>query len=307
MPSSPPSLESLRATWTQLYAHTLPSLATSKTPVQPTWPVHLDHCFGRIIFDAVIGIDAPWTSKLKGPAVKNMTSAQLQACIALGERIAEGNADLVELDERSLKLRGKTKGKRKCDVDGGDGETKAAKRRVGSGHAKKDGVTEVKESRKGGQLDIRSSMGLPTPPPKDDFPSPPASPAPVDPELATMIKTSDLTAFRQRTLLALCQVPAGHYTTYAALSEFLGSCPRAVGNAMRNNPFAPRVPCHRVVASDGGIGGFGGDWGSEGKHAREKVKLLREERVDVVEERRKGLKILRVKGGVWKGFRQNPD
>lgn len=304
MPSPSPSLESLRATWTQLYAHTLPSLATSKTPVQPTRPVHLDHCFGRIIFDAVIGIDAPWTSKLQGPAVTNMSSAQLQACIALGERIAAGNADLVELDERSLKLRGKTKGA----VDGGDGEAKASKRRVGSGHGTKDEVDAGKENRKGGgQLDIRSAMGLPTPPPKDDFPSPLASPAPVDPELATMIKTSGLTPFRQRTLLALCQVPAGHYTTYAALSEFLGSCPRAVGNAMRNNPFAPRVPCHRVVASDGGIGGFGGDWGSEGRHAREKVKLLREERVHVVEERKKGVEILRVKGGVWKGFRQDPD
>jgi len=266
--------------------------------------VHVDHCFGRIIFDAVIGMDAPWMSKLKGPAVKNMSAAQLQACIALGERIAEGKADLVELDERSLKLRGKTKGKRKRDVDGGDAETKASKKR-GSGHEKKDEVDEVKKSRKGGQLDIRSSMGLPTPPPKDDIPSPPASPAPVDRELATMIKTSDLTPFRQRTLLALCQVPAGHYTTYAALSEFLGSCPRAVGNAMRNNPFAPRVPCHRVVASDGGIGGFGGDWGSEGKHAREKVTLLREEGVDVVGERRKGMQMLRVKGGVWKGFMQD--
>lgn len=305
MPSPPPSLESLRATWTQLYGHTLPSLATSKSPVQPSWPVHVDHCFGRIIFDAIIGIDAPWMSKLKGPAVKNMSAMQLQACIALGERIAEGKENLVELDERSLKLRGKTNGKRKRDVDGGDKETKVSKRVLGKRQEKRDEVDEVKKGRKGGQIDIRSSMGgLPTPPPKGDVPSPPATPAPVDSELVTMIKSSDLTTFRQRTLLALCRVPAGHYTTYAALSEFLGSCPRAVGNAMRNNPFAPRVPCHRVVASDGGIGGFGGHWGSEGKHAREKVKLLREEGVDVVEERRKGVQMLRVKGGVWKGFMQ---
>jgi len=246
-------------------------------------------------------------SKLKGPAVKNMTAAQLQACIALGERIAEGKANLVELDERSLKLRGKTKGKRKRDVDGGDAETKVSKRRVGSGHEKKDKVDEVKKGRKGGQIDIRSSMGLPTPPPRDDVPSPPATPASIDPGPATTIKTSDLTPFRQRTLLALCQVPAGHYTTYAALSEFLGSCPRAVGNAMRNNPFAPRVPCHRVVASDGGIGGFGGDWGSEGKHAKEKVKLVWVVGVVVVEERRLGVGMLRVKGGVWRGFRSDAD
>lgn len=232
-----------------------------------------------------------------------MSAVQLQACIALGERIAEGKANLVELDKRSLKLRGKTKGKRKRVVDGEDVATKASKRRVGTVHEKMDEVDKVKKSRKGEQLDIRSSMGLPTAPPKDDFPSPPASPALVDSELATMIQTSNLTPFRQRTLLALCQVPAGHYTTYAALSEFLGSCPRAVGNAMRDNPFAPRVPCHRVVASDGGIGGFGGDWGPEGKHANEKVRLLREEGVDVMEERKKGVEMLRVKGGVWRGFR----
>jgi methylated-DNA-[protein]-cysteine S-methyltransferase len=64
-----------------------------------------------------------------------------------------------------------------------------------------------------------------------------------------------------------------------AMSKFLGSSPRAVGNAMRGNPFAPRVPCHRILAADRSIGGFGGDWGANGKHVNEKLLLLKAEGV----------------------------
>jgi len=48
---------------------------------------------------------------------------------------------------------------------------------------------------------------------------------------------------------------------------------------MRNNPFAPLAPCHRVLAADRKIGGFGGDWGEEGRFANEKIKLLSAEGV----------------------------
>ena len=307
MSPSPVCIEELRSRWTQLYGKRLPSLAVSKSPVQSSWPVHVDHCFGRIILDTVVGVDTPWTAKLKAPAVKNMNAVQLQACIALGERIAEGKENLVELDVKSLRLRGKTKRgggeKRKRGVDNLEANKLGTKKRVKENRIQQDDGDKLQKSYKSKQLDIRSSMGLPTPPPNVDLPSPPSSPAPLDPEISSLMKTSDLTTFRQRTLLALCQVPPGRCTTYAALSRFLNSCPRAVGNAMRNNPFAPRVPCHRVVASDMGIGGFGGDWGSEGKHAQEKVRLLREEGVDVVEEKRREISVLRVKGRVWDGFR----
>ena len=57
------------------------------------------------------------------------------------------------------------------------------------------------------------------------------------------------------------------------------TCARAVGNAMRNNPFAPEVPCHRVLAANGTLGGFGGHWGENGKFANEKHRLLHEEGV----------------------------
>ena len=252
MPSKP-----LAAHWTTIYTHTLPNLARSGAPSQPTWPVHLDHCFARIILDAVIGnststrhdeTPTPWTTKLKSPAVKNMSTQQLEACIELGEAIAEGRIDLVELDRRSLTVRGKA--------------LKGEKRRRGGGGRREDMPSESapdakkpKKSAGGQQGDIRATMGNPPPPPPE-----PPSPAPVDPAVSSEIASHPtLTPFRKRVLLALCQVPSGSHTTYLALSDHLSSSPRAVGNALRNNPFAPRVPCHRVVAADGGIGGFGGE------------------------------------------------
>lgn len=217
-----------------------------------------------------------------------MDALQLRKCIALGEAIASGEVDLVELDERSLVVRGKRgKGKRKR----GDGDEGSPK----------DELREESSRSKKVQVDIRAAMtGSPfhnhtttiNEPKSKTNPPPPNTP---NPALTTLITTSTLTPFRKRVLLALLQVPYGQYTTYAALSDHLHSCPRAVGNAMRNNPFAPEVPCHRVVAADGGLGGFGGEWG-EGCKRNEKVKLLRGEGVRVDE--RKG----RVVGGVWKGF-----
>ncbi len=63
------------------------------------------------------------------------------------------------------------------------------------------------------------------------------------------------------------------------MSDYLVSSARAVGNGMRNNPFAPEVPCHRVLASDRSIGGFHGDWGKNGKYAAKKIEMLRSEGV----------------------------
>lgn len=55
----------------------------------------------------------------------------------------------------------------------------------------------------------------------------------------------------------LKQVPAGQVTTYKDIAQALGTkAYRAVGQAMKKNPNAPEVPCHRVVKSDGTIGGF---------------------------------------------------
>lgn len=288
----------LRPRWNTLYKETLPALARSKAPVQPYWPVHLDHCFARIIYDAVIGfsrnpdsgISGPWTDRLEAPAVKNMHPENLKECIELGEEIASGKVDLVELDRLSLAVRGKQPkgGKRKRKREGPDEEATQGKR------PKKTETPPTKaNTRAQRQPDIRSAMGAPS----SQALSAPPPPAQIDPDLSSTIHLCPtLTPFRKRVLLALCQVPGGQYTTYLAISNYLHSSPRAVGNALRNNPFAPRAPCHRVVAADGGIGGFGGEWGVRGKHNGEKVRLLREEGVVV------GRDDSRVSGRVWTGF-----
>jgi methylated-DNA-[protein]-cysteine S-methyltransferase len=79
----------------------------------------------------------------------------------------------------------------------------------------------------------------------------------------------DLTAlspFSRRVLLALHDtVPRGQVTTYGALATACGvpRATRAVGNALRNNPFPLFLPCHRVISASGRIGGFqGGSAGS---------------------------------------------
>jgi methylated-DNA-[protein]-cysteine S-methyltransferase len=53
-------------------------------------------------------------------------------------------------------------------------------------------------------------------------------------------------------------IPTGYVTSYGAVAKVAGGSPRAVGNVMAMNPFAPLVPCHRVVRSDFTLGGYGG-------------------------------------------------
>lgn len=63
--------------------------------------------------------------------------------------------------------------------------------------------------------------------------------------------------FNERCYALLRKVPKGKVTTYKALASALGTkAYRAVGNAMNKNPYAPEVPCHRVVGSDGSLVGF---------------------------------------------------
>lgn len=121
-------------------------------------------------------------------------------------------------------------------------------------------------------------------------------PANMQPQL-DLIAASTKTPFEKRVLSLLCQVPRGRVTTYGLMSRHLQSSPRAIGNAMRRNPFAPLVPCHRVVATGGGLGGFKGVWNKagEGITLDEKRVLLRGEGVRFDE---KG----RVVGTPWEGF-----
>ncbi|MBC8500301.1 MAG: MGMT family protein [Nanoarchaeota archaeon] len=83
------------------------------------------------------------------------------------------------------------------------------------------------------------------------------------------------TKFEERIYAKLRKVPKGRVTTYGELAKAVGSKGyRAVGQAMHKNPYAPKVPCHRVVNSDGSIGGF-----SSG--VKNKIKLLKKEGIDI--------------------------
>ncbi|MCA1809714.1 MAG: MGMT family protein [Kiritimatiellia bacterium] len=87
-----------------------------------------------------------------------------------------------------------------------------------------------------------------------------------------------LSGFQRRVYEALCRVPRGRVTSYALLARAVGCrSPRAVGQALRRNPHAPQVPCHRVIAAHGGIGGFQG--ARAGPALRRKLRLLAAEGV----------------------------
>jgi O-6-methylguanine DNA methyltransferase len=289
-------LTTLQARWTELYSNTLPSLARARDPAQPKWSVTLDHCFARIILDNTVGEGQDqWDKRLKKPAVKNMSDEQLLAAIELGEKIRKGDVDLVALDMQSLEARGK--GEKKCNkppVPEEPEQTQSKTAGDAAGHKRKhidddddddddapapSTITKQQKSKKHQSTlpfnSLHRSAPLSSPPSSEPILLPPD----LKPILHKISTNSTLTPYRKRLYSTLCSVPRGRYTTYAAMSSFLDSSARAVGNGMRNNPFAPDVPCHRVLAADGSIGGFRGSWGKDGEHATKKVKLLRDEGV----------------------------
>ena len=67
-----------------------------------------------------------------------------------------------------------------------------------------------------------------------------------------------LPAYTRRVLEVTALIPAGYVASYWSVAKAAGGGPRAVGNVMARNPFAPFVPCHRVVSSDFTLGGYGG-------------------------------------------------
>ena len=80
-------------------------------------------------------------------------------------------------------------------------------------------------------------------------------------------------SFDQRVWAMTARVPRGRVTSYGRIAAALGgNAARAVGAALGRNPYAPRVPCHRVVAADGRLTGYAGG-------LDRKSELLREEGV----------------------------
>ncbi|MFV0416587.1 MAG: MGMT family protein [Chthoniobacterales bacterium] len=92
------------------------------------------------------------------------------------------------------------------------------------------------------------------------------------------MKQKELTNFQRRVYAMTSQIPRGKVTTYRDLGKAIGCrSPRAVGQALKRNPFAPKVPCHRVIAANGSLGGFHGE--KEGVQIARKRRMLTEEGV----------------------------
>jgi O-6-methylguanine DNA methyltransferase len=64
--------------------------------------------------------------------------------------------------------------------------------------------------------------------------------------------------YTQRVLKVTMLIPSGYVASYGAVAKTVGGNPRSVGSVMASNPFAPIVPCHRVVGSDFSLVGYGG-------------------------------------------------
>lgn len=78
-----------------------------------------------------------------------------------------------------------------------------------------------------------------------------------------------LTPFQRNVLTTVQEVPRGEYLTYGELARRIGKpgAARAVGQALGSNPIPVLIPCHRVLASDGSLGGYSGRGGVRTKEA----------------------------------------
>lgn len=104
--------------------------------------------------------------------------------------------------------------------------------------------------------------------------------------IRTRVLTAAISPFRKKVYLALLDVPRGETITYGELARRIGCrSAQAVGQALRRNPFAPEVPCHRVIAADGALCGFNGH--RDGPELARKRRLLAEEGARLETEERK--------------------
>ena len=86
------------------------------------------------------------------------------------------------------------------------------------------------------------------------------------------------TKFQLKVWNYLKTIPKGKVKTYkqVAIAIKRPNSARAVANACGKNPYAPKIPCHRVIRSDGGLGGYSGRGG-----IKKKLELLRLEKVKI--------------------------
>ncbi len=86
------------------------------------------------------------------------------------------------------------------------------------------------------------------------------------------------TEFQLKVWAYLRKIPRGSVRTYSQVAKDIGKplATRAVANAIGKNPYAPKIPCHRVIRSDGSLGGYSGKGGVETKRfllKKEGIKL----------------------------------
>ena len=76
-------------------------------------------------------------------------------------------------------------------------------------------------------------------------------------------KRGKLTKFQWKVLKVAARIPLGETRSYKWVAEKAGSpkAVRAVGQALRRNPYPIIIPCHRVIKQDGSLGGYAGGWG----------------------------------------------
>jgi methylated-DNA-[protein]-cysteine S-methyltransferase len=101
---------------------------------------------------------------------------------------------------------------------------------------------------------------------------------------APPIDLADRPAWDRTVLGAVATIPWGRTASYGEIARRIGSprASRAVGGALGRNPVMFLIPCHRVIASDGTLGGWGGDrWGDLKHRLRNKQDLLLREGVTV--------------------------
>ncbi|MEO0088135.1 MAG: MGMT family protein [candidate division WOR-3 bacterium] len=89
-----------------------------------------------------------------------------------------------------------------------------------------------------------------------------------------------MTEFTKKVLAIVKEIPKGKVMTYQEVAIKLGNknLARAVGQALKRNPYPIIIPCHRVIRSDGKIGGY-----SLG--AKKKIELLRKEGILIVRDK----------------------
>jgi len=84
-------------------------------------------------------------------------------------------------------------------------------------------------------------------------------------------------SFNEKVWKACKKIPKGKVTTYKHIASKLKTkAYRAVGNALRNNPNAPKTPCHRVIKSNRELGGYCGKLNS-----KKKALLLKNEGIEI--------------------------